>query len=419
MCKMSEKETDLLIGMNDEEKEVDSFDERPLVFNLECETNFLSKVSHRDEQYLLVFPGTRHVPNVDSMKGSFSRVPQIFNTQNGYSDWWKQKLEETRKNDMIQCPKYMSSSTLKLKAPKLASGAFATVANLRRTNTNDAFLPQPSARAPSEAEEQEYTCAIQMACLDAIEQSKTLVLTPVGIGVNGWDPTLAARLTYNAIALTNKVQPNMSSPLFKVIIPIHAPSEKINKNDKKFRDEITKLHQGCSDPDADNVRKSGVRQVQSSSSAPTEALLRVRGETSSNAEAKVREITLWDSLKFITAYAMAGATTGASIGAATGAGLGGLAGVVVTAPLLGVGGVPGAAAGAGAGATAGAVVGGLTGICVGLVVLAWKYLANKNDSENSYVNRVPLVHKYLDQSSSDDAVKNDDSRHSKLRLVVY
>lgn len=135
---------------------------------------------------LFVAAGTVTEKSVDTMGAGFNKFKSVFrgekSTEGDMS--WEKKMQAALDNHIGPgtMPAYMQMAQ-----KGTLSGGVATVPYVGEGNT------------PTAAQEKDYKAAIRGALEDAIKLGKPISMQPLGIGVYGWDPKLAAKLTADVI----------------------------------------------------------------------------------------------------------------------------------------------------------------------------------------------------------------------------
>ncbi len=163
------------------------------------------------ERALIVCAGTVTCRTVADMGSGFNMFKRYFD-QNKHSSSESSKGWQEDLNQKLTGYQYKRPLPLYCQIAQQGSyiGGVATVAYLQGRNH---ITPTHQRMAQEDLEEQ-YKAAVRLAIQDAIRLNRPLYIQPLGIGVYGWAPVLAATLFGEVLA-------EFQSTALEVYIPIY------------------------------------------------------------------------------------------------------------------------------------------------------------------------------------------------------
>lgn len=220
---------------------------------------------------LVVCAGTVTCSTVGEMGSGFMLFKKLFKDNGSYTNYaggWTAELQQILDNyhsNTQAMPAYIRVAEAKKTVDDVLIGGVATVP-VRSGNTGLGKEHYSSTEEKEDAFNKQYKSAVMQAVLDAKELDRPLFLQPLGIGVYGWDPKLAARLFAEAIC--------EADPEDKIDITI--PIYQINpgSNDQLFKEtfinEMAKQRQNPKKVEKEFIvePKSGEKQENSGSKHP-------------------------------------------------------------------------------------------------------------------------------------------------------
>ena len=202
------------------------------------------------EHALIVCAGTVTCSSVQNMSSGFQMFKTYFD-KNKHSDSTNSEGWQTDLNDKLSI--YHNGGELPLYCRIAQQGTYvggvATVASLQ--NPNSPITPT-HLRMPQEDLEKQYKEAVRQAIQDASQLGITLYIQPLGIGVYGWNPKLAAALFGEVLAEFQRTNVEIEIPIF---------NQDENSNDRQFAAQL----QTCIDQSFDPKVLSNARLQASSS----------------------------------------------------------------------------------------------------------------------------------------------------------
>jgi hypothetical protein len=178
------------------------------------------------EHALVVYAGTVTCANVEAMGSGFNLFKQYFD-QDLHSNPTRSKGWIADLNQKLTGYRYGRKLSLYCQIARQGTyiGGIATVACLKNGHP---ITPTQQKMSQGDLEEQ-YKTAVRLAIQDAIQLQRPLYIQPLGIGVYGWEPSLAATLFGEVLA-------EFQNTAGQVLIPLYDQHE--HSPDRKFATQL-------------------------------------------------------------------------------------------------------------------------------------------------------------------------------------
>lgn len=178
------------------------------------------------EHALVVCAGTVTCANVEAMGSGFNLFKQYFD-QDLHSNPTRSKGWIADLNQKLTGYRYGRELPLYCQIARQGTyiGGIATVACLK-----NGYPITPNQQKMSQGDlEEQYKTAVRQAIQDAIQLQRPLYIQPLGIGVYGWEPSLAATLFGEVLA-------EFQNTIGQVLIPLYNQHE--HSPDRKFAAQL-------------------------------------------------------------------------------------------------------------------------------------------------------------------------------------